>query len=54
MEPQENGFVMSYMGLLDIIAQSVGIRFLTEFYSENQLIIRAITIASFSFIGNKK
>jgi hypothetical protein len=44
---------MSYVGILDVLTQGLGIGMLTKRYTENQLILGSLTISSIAFIGNE-
>jgi len=51
LDPKANGFVLSYIGIWDVITQAIVIGQLTKTFSEAKLISFAIIVATFSYIG---
>eukprot|EP01119_Soliformovum_irregulare_P008161 TRINITY_DN2111_c0_g1_i1.p1 TRINITY_DN2111_c0_g1~~TRINITY_DN2111_c0_g1_i1.p1 ORF type:complete len:397 (-),score=44.90 TRINITY_DN2111_c0_g1_i1:5-1072(-) len=51
LTPRENGFIMSYVGLLDVLTSTFAIGFLTRRFSEHLLIYSSIIFSSFCYMA---
>jgi DHA1 family tetracycline resistance protein-like MFS transporter len=51
LTPQAVGYVLTYVGVLSVLVQGVGIGLLTKKYTENQLIITGLWLMTLGLVG---